>query len=160
MNIVGLLLLVIHIICCVGVILIVLLQAGKGASLGASFGGGSSQTMFGAGSATFIGRITWVMAGAFMATSLLLTMISPWGDGAVGSKSAILQEEPITALPLGTPPESALPGSGPIGEHEFSGELGGELTPEVPQGVPMEPHAEGEAHPVHEAPTMPGPEQP
>lgn len=132
MNIVGILLLVIHVTCCVGVILIVLLQAGKGASLGAAFGGGSSQTVFGASSATFIGRITWVMAGAFMATSLLLTMISPWGNDEARPGPALLQEEPVTAPPLGTTTEPALPATGPGFDQDSSGTIGGELTPAAP----------------------------
>ncbi len=132
MNIVGILLLVIHVICCVGVILIVLLQAGKGASLGAAFGGGSGQTVFGASTASFIGKITWVMAGAFMATSLLLTLISPYGNDEASSGPAMLHEEPVTAPPLGTATEPALPAAGPGIDQDFSETVGGELTPAAP----------------------------
>lgn len=143
MNIVGILLLVIHVVCCFSLILIVLLQAGKGASLGAAFGGGSSQTVFGAGSATFIGRITWVMFAAFLTTSLLLTLISPYGDGETGSGAAGLQAVTDMAPPLGTPPESDLPGA----DQDFSGELGGELTP----GAPTAPApVEGDEHAGHD----------
>ncbi len=139
MNIVGILLLAIHIISCTGVILIVLLQAGKGASLGAAFGGGSSQTMFGTGSATFIGRITWVMAGAFMATSLLLTLISPWGDNGAGLGGGVLQEEPIAAPPLGETSAPLAPGTLPSGT-EFTGDLGPALPAEtVPASTAPEP---------------------
>jgi preprotein translocase subunit SecG len=109
MNWIGILLLIIHIAACTGLILVVLLQAGKGASLGAAFGGGSSQTLFGAQSATFIGRATWVAAVVFMLTSLLLTMISPWGDGEMESGSSILQQEPIASPPLGQESHSAIP---------------------------------------------------
>ncbi|MBI5118100.1 preprotein translocase subunit SecG [Candidatus Poribacteria bacterium] len=112
MTLVGILLLIIHIIACSGLILIVLLQAGKGASLGASFGGGSSQTVFGARSATFIGRLTWVLAGAFMATSLLLTVISPWGGRQAGTASGILHEEPVTLPPVGSPSGATQPTAG------------------------------------------------
>lgn len=128
MNWVGILLLIIHVIACGGVILIVLLQAGKGASLGASFGGGASQTVFGARSATFIGRGTWVLAAVFMLTSLLLTMISPWGKSGSQPGSGILQEEPIASPPLGeenysiVPEPSPIPGDVPGGMEEMQRE--------------------------------------
>ena len=62
----------IHIIVCLALIIIVLLQQGKGASMGAAFGG-SSQTVFGSGGATpFLGRVTTWVAVVFMLTSLLL----------------------------------------------------------------------------------------
>ncbi len=140
MNWIGILLLIIHIIACGGVILIVLLQAGKGASLGASFGGGASQTVFGARSATFIGRATWVLAAAFMLTSLLLTMISPWGISGPKRGSGILQEEPIASPPLGEenyaimPESSPLPGDVPGGTEEMQREE----TTQGPIGLPIE----------------------
>jgi len=64
---------IIHILVCVGLILIVLLQTGKGADMGASFGGGSSQTIFGpTGGATFLSKATTAIAIIFMITSLFL----------------------------------------------------------------------------------------
>jgi preprotein translocase subunit SecG len=146
MNIVGILLLVIHVACCTGLILVVLLQAGKGASLGAAFGGGSSQTMFGAAGATLIGKLTWVMAGAFMATSLLLTIIPISGNGGVMPEPAIMQEEPITSPPLGMP---ALPETGSELGQDPLGVIGGELTPEAPPTP-----SESAAHPEHELPPI------
>jgi preprotein translocase subunit SecG len=95
MNWLGILLLIIHVGACSALILIVLLQAGKGASLGAAFGGGASQTVFGARSATFIGRLTWVLFGVFLVTSLLLTVIPPWGAQTGAPRSDILQEEAV-----------------------------------------------------------------
>jgi len=141
MNIVGVLLLVIHVVCCISLILIVLLQAGKGASLGAAFGGGSSQTVFGAGSASFIGRITWVMFAVFLTTSLLLTIISPYDNGGTGSGAAGLETVTDTAPPLGTPSESDLPGATPGADLDFSGELGAELTPAAPSAPETDEHA-------------------
>ncbi|BCS94631.1 preprotein translocase subunit SecG [Desulfoluna limicola] len=64
---------IVHILVCVGLILIVLLQTGKGADMGASFGGGSSQTLFGpSGGATFLSKATTAIAVIFMITSLFL----------------------------------------------------------------------------------------
>lgn len=70
------LILVIHVLVCVALILIVLLQSGKGAQMGAAFGG-SSQTLFGSpGAAGFLTKITTGAAVVFMITSLLLAFWS------------------------------------------------------------------------------------
>ena len=71
-------LLVIHVLTAVGIIALVLLQQGKGADMGAAFGGGgsASQTLFGArGSANFLSRSTAVLAAIFFATSLSLAVV-------------------------------------------------------------------------------------
>jgi len=61
---------------CIGMILIVLLQTGKGADMGAAFGG-SSQTVFGSsGPGTFLGKVTTFIAIFFMLTSLWLAYSS------------------------------------------------------------------------------------
>lgn len=66
-------LLVLHLIFAVTIIALVLLQQGKGADMGAAFGGGSSQSLFGAqGSANFLSRLTSFLVAAFFATSLVL----------------------------------------------------------------------------------------
>ncbi|MDO8332982.1 MAG: preprotein translocase subunit SecG [Pseudomonas sp.] len=62
---------VIHLLGALGVIALVLLQHGKGADAGASFGAGASGTVFGSqGSATFLSRVTAILAAAFFVTSL------------------------------------------------------------------------------------------
>lgn len=67
----------IHVIVCIALILIVLLQTGKGADMGAVFGGGSSQTLFGsAGASTFLTKMTTCAAVIFMLTSLSLAYFS------------------------------------------------------------------------------------
>ncbi len=64
---------IIHILVCIGLILVVLLQTGKGAEIGAVFGGGSSSTIFGSsGAGNFLTKITTAMAIVFMITSLTL----------------------------------------------------------------------------------------
>jgi preprotein translocase subunit SecG len=66
-----------HVIVCIALILIVLLQTGKGADMGAAFGGGSSQTLFGStGGSTFLGKMTTAAAIVFMITSLGLAYLS------------------------------------------------------------------------------------
>lgn len=67
---------VIHIIVCLFLVIIVLLQHGKGADMGATFGGGS-QTVFGTGgAATFLGKVTVVAVVIFMLTSMSLAYLS------------------------------------------------------------------------------------
>ena len=64
---------IIHVIVSVGLILVVLLQTGKGAEIGAVFGGGSSSTIFGSsGAGNFLTKLTTSMAIVFMITSLTL----------------------------------------------------------------------------------------
>ncbi|MEK6682215.1 MAG: preprotein translocase subunit SecG [Nitrospirota bacterium] len=71
------LLVMVHIVMSIVLILIVLLQAGKGADVGAAFGGGSSHTVFGSrGAGTFLSRLTAAAAIIFMLTSLSLAYLS------------------------------------------------------------------------------------
>lgn len=71
------LLIIIHVIVCFALIMIVLLQTGKGADMGAAFGGGASQTLFGStGASTFLSKATTVAAVVFMLTALALAYIS------------------------------------------------------------------------------------
>jgi preprotein translocase subunit SecG len=70
-------LIVIHVIVCIALIMIVLLQTGKGADMGAAFGGGGSNTLFGStGASTFLGKATTAAAVVFMITSLALAYMS------------------------------------------------------------------------------------
>ncbi|HEC12830.1 MAG TPA: preprotein translocase subunit SecG [Acidiferrobacteraceae bacterium] len=65
--------LIIHMLTAVSLVALVLLQQGKGADMGAAFGGGGSQTLFGSrGSANFLTRVTAGLATTFFLTSMLL----------------------------------------------------------------------------------------
>jgi preprotein translocase subunit SecG len=91
----------VHILACFILILVVLLQAGKGANMGAAFGG-SSQTVFGSsGAGTFLGKLTATVAIIFMLTSLLLThTASQRGSSIVErSKIPVTQQKPASAIP-------------------------------------------------------------
>ncbi|NLC70671.1 MAG: preprotein translocase subunit SecG [Desulfuromonadaceae bacterium] len=67
-------LIIVHVLVCLALIGIVLIQGGKGAEMGAAFGAGASNTVFGAsGGKSFIGRMTTIVAVIFMLTSLGLT---------------------------------------------------------------------------------------
>ncbi|HAG51528.1 MAG: preprotein translocase subunit SecG [Deltaproteobacteria bacterium GWC2_42_51] len=68
---------ILHVLVSVFLIIVILLQAGKGASIGASFGGSSSQTLFGSsGPATFLSKLTVGCAAIFMITSMYLTYMA------------------------------------------------------------------------------------
>jgi preprotein translocase subunit SecG len=76
------LLIVIHVIVSVFLIAVVLLQRGRGAEIGAVFGGGASSTVFGSrGAANFLTRLTTVSAVLFMATSLALSYLYTRASG-------------------------------------------------------------------------------
>ncbi|MCM2324231.1 MAG: preprotein translocase subunit SecG [Oligoflexia bacterium] len=87
---------VIHVITCVLLVLLVLIQSGKGADISASFGG-SSQTVFGSsGGANFFVRFTQGAAAVFMITSLALTIM-----GSQSKKSIFEQGSGGAAAPTG-----------------------------------------------------------
>ena len=101
---------ILHIIICIALILVVLLQTGKGASMGAVFGG-SSQTVFGSsGPGSFLSRMTTIIAVVFMLTSFGLTyMVAQKGpslmEGSV--KPAAQQTSPLPKP--GAPAPAAAP---------------------------------------------------
>jgi preprotein translocase subunit SecG len=83
MTILYYLVIALHIVACLFLIGVVLLQQGKGQDLASAFGGGGTQTAFGPrGSANVLSRATTILAGLFMVTSLSLTVLKP-GGGSV-----------------------------------------------------------------------------
>jgi len=96
---------IIHITCCIFLISIVLLQGGKGAEMGAAFGG-SSQTIFGSrGASTFLSKLTTGSAIIFMLTSLILSMVANKHSSVIKEgtasqqRSAAPQQLPLQPLP-------------------------------------------------------------
>jgi len=86
-----------HTIIALLIIILVLLQRGKGADAGAAFGSGASGTVFGAsGSSNFFSRATAVMATLFFASSLTLAYMSSQ-RGAEGPDS-LLENAPVTEI--------------------------------------------------------------
>jgi len=74
--------LIVHMLAAFGVIGLILMQQGKGAEAGASFGGGASQTVFGSsGSSNFFSRTTAILATVFFATSFGLAVLSKQRSG-------------------------------------------------------------------------------
>jgi preprotein translocase subunit SecG len=99
-----LILILVHISICVALILIVLLQRGKGSDMGAAFGG-SSQAIFGSrGATTFLHKITAAIAIIFMLTSLGLAFL--FGRGATTS---IMRGVSQTEVPAAQETQSSVP---------------------------------------------------
>ncbi|MEW6570137.1 MAG: preprotein translocase subunit SecG [Nitrospirota bacterium] len=111
-------LVIIHVFVCVFLIGVVLLQSGKGAQLGAAFGG-SSQTLFGSrGAATFLSKMTTIAAVVFMLTSLMLAVVSAKSGSVVKTAPAAEEKKiPVTSGPVkSTSPQPVLP-SQPVPEE-------------------------------------------
>jgi preprotein translocase subunit SecG len=115
----------IHIIACLFLIGVVLLQQGKNQDLASAFGGGGTQTAFGPrGSANVLSRATTILAGVFMITSLALSMLrtrpasildqvqapqaspAPAASGAPAAPAAASPAAPAPAAPASVAPAS------------------------------------------------------
>ncbi len=93
----------IHIILAVALVGAILIQRGEGADIGASFGGGGAQTLFGSrGSGSFLGKLTGGLAAAFMATSLTLALFSQKNTGSLVEKSVVQPTVPAQHEPAPT----------------------------------------------------------
>jgi len=99
----GIILTILYVIVCTFLILVVLLQTGKRADLAGAFGGGGSQTAFGArGAATLLAKVTTACAVLFMVIALSLSIISTKRAGNAGT---VLDEIPDTSpAPTAPPP--------------------------------------------------------
>lgn len=116
---------ILHVLVCIFLVLTILLQAGKGASVGAAFGGAGSQTVFGGrGAQTFLSKLTTAAAAVFFLTSLVLSFAStatPDRSVLEGERAPVaappadgqaLPETPPTAAPAaeeGAAPEAVEP---------------------------------------------------
>lgn len=111
------LIVILHVIVSVALILVILLQTGKGSDIGAVFGGGSSQTLFGStGPTSFLSKLTAGAAIIFMLTSLFLAYFSGTGGtrsimksgGAAPAQTMPAPPAGMPAAPAGVP---AMPGA-------------------------------------------------
>jgi len=99
--------LIVHVLVSLGLIGLVMIQQGKGAEAGASFGGGASQTVFGSqGTGSFLTKVTKYLAIIFFTTSLSLAVIAK-------QKSEVTTDEGLSIVP---PAEEMVSGSDPINE--------------------------------------------
>jgi preprotein translocase subunit SecG len=108
--------LALHVIVCIFLVLVVLLQSGKGADLAGAFGGGATQTAFGSrGPASFLTRMTTAVAVIFMVTSISLAMM---GDRrATTSDRSILDERATTPVQEQQTDTNVVPTSVPTPEQ-------------------------------------------
>jgi preprotein translocase subunit SecG len=100
---------IIHVLMCLAIIAIVLLQAGKGADIGSAFGGAGSQAVFGSmGTPTVLGKITGAVAIVFTLTSFTLALY-----GGHRSASVVREPAPAPTAPAPAAPAPATPAAPP-----------------------------------------------
>jgi len=131
MNMLQSVVLVLHVLAAIAVCGFVLLQHGKGADMGAAFGGGSSGSLFGAaGSANFLSRSTAVLATVFFLTSVALT----WFGSQQGAPQGVMEkgvmertlpskpsDVPAPATPTTPAPATPAPSTGTAGAPGSTG---------------------------------------
>jgi preprotein translocase subunit SecG len=101
-----------HVIVCVILVLVVLLQSGKGADLAGAFGGGATQTAFGSrGPASFLSKMTTIAAVVFMLTSISLSMISTQTEAKSILETTKQKQNaaPVKKAPAGAPVTAPTP---------------------------------------------------
>ena len=121
MSILFYLIIFLHIVACLFLIAVVLLQQGKGQDLASAFGGGGTQTAFGPrGSATVLSRATTILAGVFMVTSLGLSLVRPRASGILDQVPATVatpapkaSASPVPAAPTTSTPAATAPAEAP-----------------------------------------------
>jgi preprotein translocase subunit SecG len=106
------LLTIVHVVVCIFLIIVVLLQSGKAADLAGAFGGMGSQTAFGPrGSATLLSKATTASAIVFMITSLSLSILAT--RGSTGGAKTVLDSAPAPAGTPTAPAKAPVPAKGP-----------------------------------------------
>jgi preprotein translocase subunit SecG len=102
---------VLHVIVCVMVMLVVLIQPGKSGGLGAALGGAGAQQIFGGrGAGNFLTRTTWISASVFFVTSITLAYISTsTGDSLQHLGRARGKAQPTESVPANAKPAESKP---------------------------------------------------
>lgn len=101
---------IVHVLISIAIVVLVLLQQGKGADMGAAFGAGASGTLFGArGSASFLSRTTAILAVIFFLTSLSLAYFADFRDNKKNFVEVLKSAEPVSDAPVVTPTEAKQP---------------------------------------------------
>jgi len=114
MNLLQSAVLVAHVLAALAVCGFVLLQHGKGADMGAAFGGGSSGSLFGAaGSANFLSRTTAILATIFFVTSITLTWFGSQQSVPQGVMEKGVMERALPAKPSDVPAPAGGTTAGP-----------------------------------------------
>lgn len=101
---------ILHVMVCVGMLPIILLQSGKGGGVSAVFGGGSSGTVFGSrGASTFLTRMTTASALLFMCTSMALSYYSSKSRSVIPRNLPVSTQTAPAAAPKAALPAAELP---------------------------------------------------
>ncbi len=138
MHLLNNLLMIAQVLSALGVIVLVLMQHGKGADMGAAFGSGSSGSLFGAtGSANFLSRTTGLLATVFFVCTLALAMLANQRPEAPGS---IMQDVPTQPAPpmLPAQPSDIPPASGGAGQPATGQPGAGQAPGTVPAPAPVD----------------------
>ncbi len=107
------LVIVVHVLVCISLVVIVLLQSGKGAEMGAAFGG-ASQTLFGgSGGSSFMSKLTTGAAVVFMITCILLSIATRHG-AREGSSLMNNVKAPVTQQQTKAPAQPQVPAAHPV----------------------------------------------
>jgi preprotein translocase subunit SecG len=127
----GIIVTIVHVLICVFLIIVVLLQSGKAADLAGAFGGMGSQTAFGPrGAATLLSKATTIAAGLFMVTSLTLSILATRNAGA---GTSVLERAPVPTTQQqapAAPPPTGQPGAAPAGQTPAPNQPAMEITDE------------------------------
>ena len=133
-----------HVILCLLLVIVVLMQPGKGADISSAFGGGASSQLFGAsGPGNFLTKGTGTLAALFMVTSVVLALYSKQGLETGGVEDAIqkLQDQAPAAAPAApvpaVPPAEVAPAPEPAPETPPTDP--GAAPVEAPEGAPDAP---------------------
>jgi len=114
------LVILVHILAAVAIVVLVLLQHGKGADMGAAFGSGSAGSLFGSsGAANFLSRSTGILAAVFFASSLGLTFLQA-APSKSGGVTQSIQAEPKKGDAKPAAPSAPAPSGDPASK---SGEI-------------------------------------
>jgi preprotein translocase subunit SecG len=105
---------ILHVLICIALIMVVLMQSAKGEGLAGAFGGGgiTGAVFGGRGAATFLSKATTILAIAFFVSCLILSFLSP-GSGGGGGESSGIQREAERRTGEGTAPATSIPGTAP-----------------------------------------------
>jgi preprotein translocase subunit SecG len=100
-------LVVIHVIACLFLMLVVLIQPGKSGGMGAFTGAAATQVFGGGGATNILTKITWVIAGVFFVTNTSLAYLSSSSDESLRAKAA--KQEKSGDKPADKPPPAKPP---------------------------------------------------
>ena len=134
---------IVHLLACIALIAIVLLQTGKGAEMGAAFGG-ASQTLFGgSGGSSFMSKLTTGAAVIFMITCLLLSFM--YRPGFRGGRSVMTEippvEQPQAPAPAPAQPQPAPPAPEARPVQPEASQKAAETPKQAPAETPKQPSA-------------------